>query len=140
MFFACVGVITQEMPVILLALTAALGMGLAATWRQGPRVRRIARKYVDMRVRTPAGEAYLGPRTVEIGRESLTASTKWGTSTYNWSGVFEIVPTPDYLFLVLPGPAYLPIPRRAFEYDEDFARFCDAILDMAPKNPQSEYP
>ena len=70
------------------------------------------RKQMAARLATAAGRAYLGPRSVEPGRDGLAISSGYGSSLTTWRGVIDVIPTPNHLVVVLPGPTYLPVPRR----------------------------
>lgn len=43
----------------------------------------------------------------------------------NWAAVRKIEATKNHLFLWVPSNKILIVPRRAFDSDEEFARFCD---------------
>ena len=118
-------------PVGLVVVTVLMFAWAVAAWPNARKYRRTAMKYVASLLAKPAGRAYLGPRTVEVGRDGLTITSRYGSSTVRWDGVFDVIRTPNHMFLVIPGPGYLSVPRSAFEYDEDFARYCDAVADLA---------
>jgi hypothetical protein len=127
---AAVWAVADEPPVLLVGFTLAVAAWAVWFWPGGRRSRRTSRKYVTALMGTPAGRAYLGKQAVTVGRDGLTVEKRYGSSVVRWAGVFEAIRTPTHLFLVLPGPGYLPVPRTAFEFDEDFARYCDAVADL----------
>ena len=43
----------------------------------------------------------------------------------------DVMSSPGYLVVLLPGPVYLCVPRRAFETDGDFERFGQTVADLA---------
>jgi hypothetical protein len=109
--------------------------------------RRALRKQTDARLRTAAGRAYLGPRSVEAGRDGLTITSGYGSSLVTWRGVIDVIPTPDHVVVILPGPAYLPIPRRAFGSEDAFEEFGAAVAEraeagggLAGRSPRPESP
>jgi hypothetical protein len=49
----------------------------------------------------------------------------------HWRAAMDLIPTAHHVFLVLPGPAYLAVPRRAFEFDDDYHYFAEAVVEWA---------
>jgi hypothetical protein len=94
-------------------------------------MQRAVRRHVAARFATPAGRAYLGPRSVEASRDGLAISSDFGSSLTTWRGVIDLIPTRDHLFVVLPGPTYLCVPRRAFDSDAEFDRFGETVAELA---------
>jgi hypothetical protein len=94
-------------------------------------MRRAVRKQTAARFSTVAGRAYLGPRSVEVGRDGLSISSDYGSSLTTWRGVIEVIHTPTHLFVILPGPAYLCVPRRAFDSDNEFEQFGVVVTELA---------
>ena len=92
---------------------------------------RAVRKEVAAVFATPAGKVAIGPRLVEVGRDGIAITSVFARSLYTWRGVVDVIPTPDHLVVMLPGPVYLCVPRRAFETDGDFERFGEVVTELA---------
>jgi hypothetical protein len=112
---------------ILWLAVAAVLMLAVALWPTRRATERIGAKHARMILATPAGRAYAGPRTVQVGPDGLAVESEFGHSLVRWRGVFDLIPAADYVFLVLAGNGYLAIPRKAFEFDDDFRRFWEAV-------------
>lgn len=80
---------------------------------------------------TPAGKASLGPRSVEVGDDGIAIASRFARTLVTWDGVIDVVPTADHLVVILPGPVYLCVPRRAFDTDCDFEQFGEAVTELA---------
>lgn len=89
------------------------------------------RRNAAARYSTPAGKAYLGPRSVELTRDGLAVSSGFGSSLFIWPGVIDVTPTRTHLVVTLPGPTYLCIPRRAFDSDNEFEHFGEVMTELA---------
>jgi len=112
------------------AFTGAMVLWLVWLCPTRRSLRRAVRKQTAARFSTAAGKAYLGPRSVEAGRDGLAISSEYGSGLTTWRGVIDVIPTPSHLFVILPGPAYLCVPRRAFDSDGDFERFGATVTDV----------
>lgn len=128
-------------PILVLAGVAGV-LWLVWHWPNRRWVHRHADRQARAIFATQAGIALLGPRAVEAGPAGLSITSDYGRTVFHWRAVLELTPTPHHLFLVLPGPAYLAIPRRAFEFDDDFRRFADAVAEWAAAREglAAEYP
>ena len=80
---------------------------------------------------TPAGKACLGPRSVEVTRDGIAFASCFARTLVTWRGVIDVMPTADLLVVLLPGPVYLCVPRRAFQTDGDFEQFGQTVADLA---------
>jgi hypothetical protein len=113
------------------AFTGAMVLWLVWLCPTRRSLRRAVRKQTAARFTTAAGRAYLGPRSVEVGRDGLSISSEYGSSLTTWCGVIDVIHTPTHMFVVLPGPSYLCVPRRAFDSDDDFERFGASVTELA---------
>jgi hypothetical protein len=90
-----------------------------------------ARKQAANLYTTAAGKAALGPRSVEVGRDGLAITSGFAHSLYAWHAVIDVIPASDLLVVLLPGPLYLCVPRRAFDADGDYERFREVVNELA---------
>lgn len=123
--------LTGKPNLFFIAVAGAVGVVTLAVWPTRRTIERIGAKNARMLFGTPAGRAYAGPRTVQVGSDGLTVESDYGHSLVLWRGVFDLIRTADYVFLVLAGNAYLAIPRKAFEFEDDFRRFGEAVEELA---------
>jgi hypothetical protein len=107
------------------------GLWLLWFWPTRRWVHRLADRQVKAQFATPAGRAYLGPREIEVGPDGMVVTSEYGRTVFHWRAVLDVSPTRDYLFLVVPGPGYMAIPRRAFEFDDDFRHFAHLVAELA---------
>jgi hypothetical protein len=80
---------------------------------------------------TAAGKACLGPRSVEVGPDGIAITSEFARTLVTWRGVIDVILIPDHLVVILPGPVYLCVPRRAFAADSDFERFGETVTELA---------
>lgn len=114
-----------------LAATGAGLLWLLWCWPGPRRMAAMARRQVAAQLATRAGRAYLGRRVVELSPDDLTVTTDYSAAAVAWHGVFDLITDRDYVYFVLAGPAYLAVPRRAFEFDGDFTRFAELAAELA---------
>ncbi len=124
--FALQGLNVAPLVVAVPISVGVLALALPTTHRMGQRIR----KSMAANLATPAGRAYLGWRVLEVGAEGLMMESSYSTARIGWRGVVDLVPTADHLFIVLPGPGYLPVPAAAFGNHDDFDRFVDGVTEL----------
>lgn len=112
-------------------LAAGVLLFAVALWPTRRAIERLGAKHARLLYGTPAGRAYAGPRTVQVGADGLAVESDYGHSLFLWRAVFDLFQTADHLFLVLPGSSYLAVPRKAFEFGDDFHRFAEAVEELA---------
>ena len=95
------------------------------SWREA-----VCRQVTSM-LTTAAGQACLGPRSVEVNGDGLALASAFSRSLITWRGVINVIPTADHLVVVLPGPLCLPVPRRAFGNEHDFEHFGEVVTELA---------
>ena len=113
------------------AFTVAGVLLLICLWPTRRTMLRGTRRHAAARYSTPAGKAYLGPRSVELTRDGLAVSSGFGSSLFIWPGVIDVTPTRAHLVVTLPGPTYLCIPGRAFDSDSEFEHFGEVMTELA---------
>lgn len=97
------------------------------SWRQA------ARRQGAATIESAAGKACLGPRSVEVGEDGIAIASEFARTLITWRGVFDVIQTADLLVLVLPGPTYMCVPRRAFNDDSDFEQFGNVLAEKATR-------
>jgi hypothetical protein len=122
---------TQTMSVgCLIGAVIALVLRFPTRWAWG----RAVRQQTAAIFTTQAGKALLGPRSVEVGDDGIAITSVFARTLMTWRAVIDVVPTADHQVVLLPGPVYLCVPRRAFDTDHDFERFGEVVTELATAN------
>jgi hypothetical protein len=139
---AAMCLLVPHVDVVSVAVVVFTGLWLLWCWPTRRWVHRLADRQVKAQFATPAGRAYLGPREIEVGPDGMVVTSDYGRTVFHWRAVLDVAPTRDYLFLVVPGPGYMAIPRRAFEFDDDFRHFAHLVAELAERGGglAAEYP
>src|SRR5262245_6882853 len=93
--------------------------------------RKMAREQTATVLATAAGKATLGPRSVEISSDGIASTSEFARTLFTWRAVIDVIPSPDHLIVILPGPLCLCVPRRAFDTDSDFEQFGETMTELA---------
>jgi hypothetical protein len=114
-----------------MSLTAGAVVGMALRLPTRRSWGRSVRRQTAAIYTAAAGRATLGSRSVEVGHDGLAITSEFARTLVTWRGVIDVLPTPDHLVVVLPGPASLCVPRRAFGNDGEFEQFGEVVTELA---------
>lgn len=62
-------------------------------------------------------------RTISIEDDHLLVTSTAGESKTNWNTLEEVIKTEDYIFIYLSSVNIYPVPKTAFESEEEFNLF-----------------
>ena len=65
------------------------------------------------------------PNTVTLATSDIRSECGPTTTTVRWQGISRVANTPQHLFIFTQPKNAFIVPRRAFDSDEEFARFAD---------------
>jgi hypothetical protein len=122
--------------VVTVSMSCLIGamIGLTLRFPTRPAWGRAVRAQTAAIFTTPAGKAAIGPRSVEVSDDGIAVTSTFARTLFTWRAVLDVVPTADHQVVILPGPVYLCVPRRAFASDHDFDRFGETVTEQATAN------
>lgn len=72
-----------------------------------------------------ASPMFQHPSTVTLSPNGVRSDDGPETATVRWEGISRVANTSQHLFIFAQPKRALIVPRRAFDSDEEFARFAD---------------
>ena len=107
----------DTIPLMIITFMLVFGVTLQTSKKRLAHTRKLMREGMNRNL--------VSPRRIEIGPEGFNETWQFGKQSLDWRAIERVAWTDTHLFLYVSAISAHIVPRRAFECEAEFKRFCE---------------